>query len=435
MINKLRSALSELQLEKEEKNITVALSGGKDSMALLRGLVELQKEFGLNIKAAHFNHLLRGDESFRDEEFVKHECEKTGIPLIIERGDVNAYAKSHKIGTEEAARILRYEFFEHINEGTVATAHTASDNLETLLLHILRGSGLDGLCGIPSKRGIYIRPLLNVTTDEILDYCSKNNIKYVTDSTNLSDDYSRNFLRLNVIPLLKQLNPSVEKAAERLFKNLKSDKRLIDAFVSEKYNEIKCQNGIYVEDFSNFENALTSGIIKKFLEENGFEVSAQRIELIKEIVNKKGKIVLDNGRTLEVLNGVLGEAESEKKNDNIIFKTEITEHTSDFFKKDGKINNLLLKDAIDCDKIEGILTVRTRQSGDVISFSHRNITKPLRKLFSEDGIDVSLRDKIPVISDAKGVVWVYSYGVDRRVCADKNTKTVYAVRCIKTTED
>lgn len=432
MIDKLRSALSELKLEEEQRNITVALSGGKDSMALLRGLIELQKEFELNIKAAHFNHLLRGDESFRDESFVKHECEKIGVPLIIERGDVNAYAKLHKIGTEEAARILRYEFFEHINTGTVATAHTASDNFETLLFHILRGSGLDGLCGIPSKRGIYIRPLLDITTDEILEYCSKNSIKYVTDSTNLSADYSRNFLRLNVIPLLKQLNPSVEKSAQRLFKNLKSDKSLIDAFISEKYDEIRRENGICVEDFSAYENALASGIIKRFLEENGFEVSLQRVELIKEIVNRKGKIVLDNRRTVAVLNGVLCEVKSEKNN-NVSFKTEITQHKSDFLKKDGKINNLLLKDAIDCDKIEGVLTVRTRQSGDVISFSHRNITKPLRKLFNEDGIDVSLRDKIPVISDAKGVVWVYSYGVDKRVCADENTKTVYAVKCIKTT--
>lgn len=431
MTEKLYAALSAMDLKEDQRNITVALSGGKDSMALLHSLLEISKECDITVSAAHFNHLLRGEESFRDENFVVEQCRRFNVPLTVERADVKAYATENKIGIEQAARELRYDFLKRVNKGVVATAHTASDNLETLLLHIIRGSGLDGLCGIPEKRDIYIRPLLNVSTEEIINYCEQNNIAYVTDSSNLSDEYTRNFLRLNVIPLLKELNPSLDTAVQRLFSAVKEDKRLIDGIVEAKAKELNTENGLSVSGVSELENAVASRLIMKFLQENGFEVSSDRVELVKDVIHQKGKITLDNGREIAVKNGFLAEVKS--NNEKICrFKTELAEKDAQFIKKDGKINNLLLKNAIDCDKIEGILRIRTRQSTDVISFSHRNVTKTLRKLFSEDGVDVALRDTLPVIADDKGVVWVYSYGVDKRVCPDENTKRVYMVSCEKT---
>ncbi len=428
MIEKLYSALSELYL-KEYKHITVALSGGKDSMALLYGLLELKEEFGFTVSAAHFNHLLRAEESFRDEEFVKVKCKELGVELVVERGDVNRYAKDNKLSVEQAARKLRYDFFKRINKGVIATAHTASDNVETLLLHISRGSGLDGMCGIPQKRDIYIRPLLKVSSEEILSYCNNNGIDFVTDSTNLTDMCQRNFLRLNVIPLIKQLNPSIETAVSRLIDSLKEDNKYIESKTQEEYNRLVEGAKLNVNGLENIESALFSRIIIKFLENNNFSVSSLRVEQVKDIVLNGGRLSLDNGRSVCVKNGMLFE---EIKNEtNYAFNTKLVKENALFLKKDGKINNLLLKNAIDCDKIVGKLTVRTWQSGDTITFSHRNVTKPLKKLFSEDKLEMSLRKALPVIADDKGVVWVHTYGVDKRVCADENTKFVYNVVCEK----
>lgn len=428
MIEKLYSALSELYL-KEYKHITVALSGGKDSMALLYGLLELKEEFGFTVSAAHFNHLLRAEESFRDEEFVKVKCKELGVELVVERGDVNRYAKDNKLSVEQAARKLRYDFFNRINKGVIATAHTASDNVETLLLHISRGSGLDGMCGIPQKRDIYIRPLLKVSSEEILNYCNNNGIDFVTDSTNLTDMCQRNFLRLNVIPLIKQLNPSIETAVSRLIDSLKEDNKYVESKTQEEYNRLVEGAKLNVNGLENIESALFSRIIIKFLENNNFSVSSLRVEQVKDIVLNGGRMSLDNGRSVCVKNGMLFE---EIKNEtNYAFNTKLVKENALFLKKDGKINNLLLKNAIDCDKIVGKLTVRTWQSGDTITFSHRNVTKPLKKLFSEDKLEMSLRKALPVIADDKGVVWVHTYGVDKRVCADENTKFVYNVVCEK----
>ena len=428
MIEKLYSALSELYL-KEYKHITVALSGGKDSMALLYGLLELKEEFGFTVSAAHFNHLLRAEESFRDEEFVKVKCKELGVELVVERGDVNRYAKDNKLSVEQAARKLRYDFFNRINKGVIATAHTASDNVETLLLHISRGSGLDGMCGIPQKRDIYIRPLLKVSSEEILNYCNNNGIDFVTDSTNLTDMCQRNFLRLNVIPLIKQLNPSIETAVSRLIDSLTEDNKYIESKTQEEYNRLVEGAKLNVNGLENIESAWFSRITIKFLENNNFSVSSLRVEQVKDIVLNGGRLSLDNGRSVCVKNGMLFE---EIKNEtNCAFNTKLVKENALFLKKDGKINNLLLKNAIDCDKIVGKLTVRTWQSGDTITFSHRNVTKPLKKLFSEDKLEMSLRKALPVIADDKGVVWVHTYGVDKRVCADENTKFVYNVVCEK----
>ncbi len=428
MIDKLYKALASEALN-GVKHITVALSGGKDSMALLHGLLALKNDFGFTVSAAHFNHLLRGEESFRDEDFVKQKCKELGVELIVERGDVNGYAQENKLSIEQAARDMRYDFFSRVNKGVIATAHTATDNIETLLLHIVRGSGLDGLCGIPFKRDYFIRPLLSVSSEEILNYCNENGIEYVTDSTNLTDMCQRNFLRHNVIPLIKELNPSLEAAVCRLTNAVGEDKRFIEKIVKETYNSLVAENGLDVSKLENSEDALISRIIIMFLENNNFSVSSMRVEQLKEIIFGGGKLTFDNGRSVCVKNGMLFEAKSEQK--SYVFNTELIKKDASFFKKDGKINNLLLKNAIDCDKIEGKLTVRTWLSGDSITFSHRNVTKPLKKLFSEDKIDMSLRKALPVIADDKGVVWVYSYGVDKRVCADENTKTVYNVVCKK----
>ena len=188
--------------------VVCAVSGGADSVSMLHVLLSLQDTLGIRVEAAHFNHHLRGAESDRDEAFVRQLCASLGVPLHTGGGDVQARAAQTHESLEEAARKLRYAFFDTL-PGLVATAHTQDDNLETVLLNLTRGTGLAGLTGIPPKRGRLIRPMLVCTRAQIEACLAEHGFSYVTDSTNLLPDARRNRLRQRVIPLLREENPAV----------------------------------------------------------------------------------------------------------------------------------------------------------------------------------------------------------------------------------
>lgn len=193
----------------------VALSGGADSVALLRVLLSL----GYTCEAAHCNFRLRGDESERDEKFVRTLCNELEVPLHVAHFDTRKFAGQHKISIEMAARRLRYDFFSQLLASTpaqfVAVAHHSDDNAETLLLNLVRGTGLRGLCGMQYRNGNIVRPLLNVSRKDITDYLASLKQDYVTDSTNLENDVMRNKIRLDVLPLLRKLNPSINDTLHR----------------------------------------------------------------------------------------------------------------------------------------------------------------------------------------------------------------------------
>ena len=201
--------IEEKKLFNLQDKILVALSGGADSVALLRVLLSL----GYTCECAHCNFHLRGLESDRDEAFVRQLCEKQGIPLHVTHFDTSAYAKEHYISIEMAARELRYEWFEHIRKeigaSAIAVAHHRDDSVETFLLNLMRGAGINGLKGIPVKNGLIVRPLLSVSREDILDYLQAIHQDFVTDSTNMEDEYMRNKIRLNIIPVMKEVNPSI----------------------------------------------------------------------------------------------------------------------------------------------------------------------------------------------------------------------------------
>ena len=201
--------IEEKDLFNLQDKVLVALSGGADSVALLRVLLSL----GYTCECAHCNFHLRGLESDRDESFVRQLCEEHCIPLHVTHFDTSAYAKEHHLSIEMAARELRYEWFEQIRKeigaSVIAVAHHRDDSVETFLLNLMRGAGINGLKGIPVKNGYIARPLLSVSREGILDYLQAINQGYVTDSTNLEDEYMRNKIRLNILPLMKEVNPSV----------------------------------------------------------------------------------------------------------------------------------------------------------------------------------------------------------------------------------
>ncbi len=189
--------------------VVCALSGGADSMAMLWCLHSLQAELGITVSAAHFNHRLRGAEADRDEAFVRAFCAGHGIALTVGSADVAQYAKDHGQSLEEAARECRYAFLLSLPCDKLATAHTADDNAETVLLHLLRGSGLRGLCGIPPRRGSIVRPLLSVTREQVAAFLRAESIAWVEDSTNAEEFCARNRLRRRVLPELRALSPQL----------------------------------------------------------------------------------------------------------------------------------------------------------------------------------------------------------------------------------
>lgn len=226
MITKALKTIEDYRMLSPVSRVVAGVSGGADSMALLHLLWGLRKTWPeLMVTAAHVNHCLRGGESDRDEAHVREYCQKENIPLQVLKIDVRAEAQRRKLGLEACGRAVRYEFFQRLagDGGLIATAHNSSDQVETVLLHLARGAGLKGLCGIPPARDNIIRPLIGCTRREIEDYCQKNEIPYVTDSTNLKTEYARNKIRLQVLPVLKEINPSLEEAVGRMAQGLRED--------------------------------------------------------------------------------------------------------------------------------------------------------------------------------------------------------------------
>ena len=216
----IQRQIEEKRLFTLNDKVLVALSGGADSVALLRVLLEL----GYECKCAHCNFHLRGEESNRDENFVRNLCKEHGIPLHVKHFETTAYAKEKQISIEMAARELRYDWFEELRKKiqaqVIAVAHHRDDSVETFLLNLIRGTGINGLKGISPKNGYIVRPLLAISRTDILDYLNHLNQDYVTDSTNLQDEYMRNKIRLNLIPLMETMNPSIAESIQETAQKL-----------------------------------------------------------------------------------------------------------------------------------------------------------------------------------------------------------------------
>ncbi len=243
LVSKVEEALSKMFCDStlSGKRILVALSGGADSVSLLLSLRELSEKYGYFLSACHINHMIRGDEADRDENFVKELCGKMSIPLYCKKFDIPALSKEQKTGLEETARNARYEYFESlVNDGYadyVATAHNACDNAESLLLNITRGCGVSGLCGIPMQREYIIRPLLHVERRQIEKYLSDKEQDFVTDSTNKLCDASRNIIRNKVIPILSEINPEFVKCADRLSEIATQENNFLEKTAQENYTD------------------------------------------------------------------------------------------------------------------------------------------------------------------------------------------------------
>lgn len=441
MICDFKSIIKKHNMLSVGDTVVVGLSGGADSMTLLHLMCSIKDEYDLDIVACHVNHLLRGDESDRDMRFVGEVCKNNGIRLETLVVDVKSEAKKTHESVEECGRRMRYSFFEkHRNGGKIATAHNLCDNEETVILNLARGTGISGMKGISHVRGNIIRPLLDFSRDDIETYCKENNITFVHDSSNDSDLYKRNFVRHNILPKIKELEPSFDSSFMRFVALVEDDNEFFDQQVCQLIEQSRISDSLY--DVSvltqSHRSVLSRAISRLIFEYSGFQVEKKHVDILIHALNSGSKKVQITAGIFAVIKKNTLHFEKELPSGLEIEIPIDTEGEYSFFNKkivledlSQKVYNKLSIDFFDCDKIVGDLKLRNRREGDRISLQKRNISKTLKKLFCEDSLPLNEREKIPVISDDFGVVWVLGYGCDNRCKTDVDSKRIVGIKCKK----
>ena len=413
--------------------VAIALSGGKDSVCLFHLALQSAKELGVTIKAINVEHGIRGEDSKNDSLFVEKLCKSHNVPLKALSFDCVAYSKENGLTVEEGARRFRYaNFLKLIEEGfcdKVATAHHLSDNVETVLLNLFRGAAPSGLKGIPeiAYGGKIIRPILNATKEEIDEYVSSNNFEYVVDESNNSDEYSRNFLRLNVIPKIKERFPEMEKAVARFTSVLSEE----DEYLSKQaLNSLVVENG-KVAILCDVEDAIFARACVFAMKECGIIKDYDKSHIDGLLALK----IAQNGKRINLLNGVVGVKEYAHvafyKCDNST--VEALDFGLGTFKFGGYTicieeceKGASLKDRqngellVDLDKIPQNAKVRARQDGDVFT-KFGGGTKNLGDYLTDKKIPLFKRNSLPIIADGNVALVICGVEISNLVKIDDKT--------------
>ena len=423
-------------------SVTVALSGGADSVALLSVMLKISDEYGITVSAAHLNHCLRGEEADRDEQFVRELCKRLNVPLFCEKADVKTFAKANSLSIELAARQVRYAFLERVSCGAIATAHNANDNFETVLHNMARGTGIVGLCGIRPKRDRFIRPLIEVGREAIERYCADEGLSFCTDSTNLDQSYTRNRIRHSVVPQMASVNSGAVKNVTQMSETLREDASFLETEAEKYFKNAFKNGGLLVTALSCMHPSMAKRcILKLFVEVTDKVLERQHVNAVYDALKaEKCRLSVIGDMTAEIKNGILRFVPSKPQK---IIETVANElpflyegiKVSVISGKDSqnyaKINSLLLNNAADYDKLCGVLKLRGRLAGDRITLAKRNCTKSFKKLLNESGLDEQTRDSLLVAADDKGVVWLENFGVDRRVAVSENTQNVLIFEAVE----
>lgn len=440
MINKIKWAIEKYSMLPAGATVVAAVSGGSDSMAMLTALNMLKNEYSIKLCAAHVNHCLRGEDADRDERFVVQKCNKMGISVHVLKVDVAQKAAESGESFEECGRRIRYEFFNSLAENAViATAHNLNDRVETFLFNFARGSALRGLCSIPAKRENIIRPLIECSKAEILDFCQKNSIEYVTDATNADVKYARNRIRHNVITELCEINPSFEQCASRCISAVNEDEMFLSSLADELVKKAKTDCGFDASVISDAPAPIKKRAVIKICERCVDITPEQKfVEKICDLLQTSGSMQINGGVTVRVRRGELdfpaekNTADAVKiENDRAFFAGARIETQIINIKEINNLQNILKQDLeyfLDCDKILGDVTVRSRAAGDKITLKARGCTKTLKKLFNELAVAPEKRNEIAVFADDGGVILVEGVGCDARAAVTKATENVMIVK-------
>ncbi len=432
MICKVIETIEKYRLLENVSSVAVGVSGGADSMCLLDILSSLKDKYGITLKAVHINHNLRGEEALRDENLVRDYCHKKGIELTVHSVDVSALASELGIGTEECGRKVRYECFEKAECDAVAVAHSLSDSIETTVYNLLRGTGLKGLCGIPVKREPnVIRPLVFCTREEIESYCKKEGVPFITDSSNLTDDYTRNYIRHRIIPGFEGVNSSYASNISRACSVFNEENDYIECSAHRLISDAQTDKGYSIEVFCSAHTAVRKRAVLTLLSEIMKKQPLHvHIDIVNSLIERKyGKAEVSAGVYASVKDGVLSFAGAEKKTESweAFFESGKAEGPYGVYRIIGEAN-VTDDDAFDADKISGSLMLSSRREGDRFTFTNRKITKRLKKLFNEMKIPVSDRDKIAVLRDGENIIWVEGVGVNAHYIPDESSEKIFVIK-------
>ena len=445
VLTNIKKAIESFSLLDNGDSVLVGFSGGKDSVVLLYSLKELSKEYNIKLTALHVNHNIRGSEAKIDETFCKEFCEKYNVNFICKSVEAVEYSKIKKIGLEEAARILRYQAFEEaareIGITKIATAHTSSDNLETILFNVIRGASTEGLKGISPKRDNIIRPLIYCSTEDILSAADELQLSYVTDSTNSDTEYTRNNIRHNIVPLIKKINPNAESSFSSLADSIMND---ID-YMSSIANKVTTVNP---KELARLHRSILCRVLIRLYKETGSKTQLcsvhinDMVELLKNYADSDCREVKRLSLPDKInfvitfdkiyferpsIQAVLGEHTLEyglNELDNTgsaIFISDNEDEIECVLQKNiYKISThtMLKKSAIN-----DTIIARHRQDGDVFCFS--NMTKKVKKMLNEAKIPVSDRETLPMLCDNRGIFWIPGFPLRDDLKPDTTDKTTY----------
>lgn len=425
--------------------VVVGVSGGADSMCLLSFFNTISSEYRLNIICAHVNHGIRGKEADRDEEFVRSFCRENNIRFECAHYDIPAISQQTGESEEQCGRRLRYEFFSSFGSDVkIATAHNLNDCEETFLFNLARGTGLRGLTGIPPVRSNIIRPLIECTREEIEAYLQEKGLSFVTDSTNLSDDYSRNRLRHNVLPLFSDINPSFHSA----FANCISALSETDSFISEEvrkaFENARTDERFLISYILSLHDAVRSRLLIEIASYYGaYDVSARHVSLIDGVMRNGGAVMLCGGISLASDGTYIYKASSvpdeiqinipyDEKCEKYSFpggtvsvvrvdKNEIKGYNIKKFSENG---------IADADKIRGAV-FRSRLEGDRFRFPRREHSKSLKNLFKENNITPEDRYGVPFLADDEHILWIHGAGVSQYAIPDDGTHEFVKITLVR----
>ena len=436
MLSIVQQYIEEKKLLNKSKLQLVALSGGADSVALLI----IMHELGYRIEAAHCNFHLRGEESKRDEEFVHRLCKQRNIPLHLAHFDTHAYAELHKVSIEMAARNLRYRYFEQLRQDIdaecICVAHHRNDSVETLLINLVRGTGIHGLTGIRPKNGAIVRPLLCVSKEQIVNYLNTNHQPYVTDSTNLVDDVVRNKIRLNILPLLQQLNPSVIDCIAETTKWMNEVEQLYN-------NEIRKIKESFIHDNKLCINELLhctipGSFLFEWLSTYGFS-SATIQQIYTNLHVQTGKNWSSATHRVAIDRGYLCVAPKTKKpaplhipepgnyvmvfNAKKIFRITISHEI--------QVSRVPECATLDASLVHFPLTIRTIEPGDwFIPFGMKG-RKLANDYLTDRKCPVLEREQQLVVTDGNGqIVWLVGQRTDQRFAVNQRTEQILRIEFI-----
>ncbi len=408
--------------------VLLGLSGGADSVALLFALLKFREEHDFFLKAVHINHCIRGDEANSDEIFSKELCSTLGIPFETFRIDVPKISKQTGKGLEEAARNARYEVFNSLISqdnrlSVIAVAHNATDNLETVIFNMLRGSGIAGVSGIKPVRDNIIRPLMYSSKELITRALEAADIEFVVDSTNKSSDYSRNYIRNEIIPKFSKISENPEKMCTRMSSNLRDDEKFLCEIADDFFKEKQRDGTFLKEDFLTLKKPVFSRVLMLMCKSHGLPMPEKiHIESIYNLIfGRDFSFSLSGGKSFVSSEGKVFIGEKTRKKEDFYY--EIKEGVNNF----PEFENLILLSRDECydcflniykksiqvkfkfDIINNNLCIRSKSEGD--SYRFDGMTRKLKKLFNDRKISLSERKDVPVFCDHEGILFVPGFKV------------------------